>query len=113
MCLSDARSEEQICHCVCQGERPSEELVPKDTPPEIIDLMETSWHKDPHSRPTFFGVFIAVKALKCFLNDFVIPFDGKWILPAKKFVHDMRVIRGMSSCFCILVKNTTAQLYKF
>ncbi|KAI7810318.1 receptor-interacting serine/threonine-protein kinase 1 [Triplophysa rosa] len=51
--FENARSEEHICHCVCQGERPSEALIPDDTPPEIIDLMKTCWHKNPHSRPTF------------------------------------------------------------
>ncbi|XP_056600177.1 receptor-interacting serine/threonine-protein kinase 1 [Triplophysa dalaica] len=51
--FKNARSEEQICHCVCQGERPSKALIPNDTPPEIIDLMETCWHKDPHIRPNF------------------------------------------------------------
>nr|XP_055057126.1 receptor-interacting serine/threonine-protein kinase 1 isoform X1 [Misgurnus anguillicaudatus] len=48
-----ARSEDHICHCVCQGERPSEELIPSDTPPEMIDLMKACWHKDPQYRPTF------------------------------------------------------------
>lgn len=51
--FQNARSEEHICHCVCQGERPSEALIPKDMPPEIIGLMKTCWHKDPHNRPTF------------------------------------------------------------
>ncbi|XP_065132989.1 receptor-interacting serine/threonine-protein kinase 1 isoform X1 [Paramisgurnus dabryanus] len=48
-----ARSEDHICHCVCQGERPSEELIPSSTPPEMTDLMKTCWHKDPQHRPTF------------------------------------------------------------
>ncbi|XP_051557113.1 receptor-interacting serine/threonine-protein kinase 1-like [Myxocyprinus asiaticus] len=48
-----ARSEDQICRCVCQGDRPSEEQIPIDTPQEIIDLMKTCWHKDPCYRPTF------------------------------------------------------------
>lgn len=71
MFLLDARSEEHICHCVCQGERPSEALIPNDTPPEIIGLMKTCWEKDPQNRPTFKGVFIVVKPL----NPFVTPFD--------------------------------------
>nr|AZP56658.1 RIPK1 [Mylopharyngodon piceus] len=49
----NARSEDQICHCVCQGERPSEALIPSDTPQEIIDLMKTCWSKESQYRPTF------------------------------------------------------------
>ncbi|XP_051983855.1 receptor-interacting serine/threonine-protein kinase 1 isoform X2 [Xyrauchen texanus] len=48
-----ARSEEQICLCVCQGERPSEEQIPKGTPEEIIDLMKACWDHEPNERPTF------------------------------------------------------------
>ncbi|KAK7158552.1 hypothetical protein R3I94_005009 [Phoxinus phoxinus] len=49
----NARSEDHICHCVCQGERPNEALIPSDTPPEIIDLMKTCWNKEFKDRPTF------------------------------------------------------------
>ncbi|XP_056121561.1 receptor-interacting serine/threonine-protein kinase 1 [Rhinichthys klamathensis goyatoka] len=49
----NARSEDQICHCVCQGERPNEALIPSDTPQEIIDLMKTCWKEECKDRPTF------------------------------------------------------------
>ncbi|XP_067308292.1 receptor-interacting serine/threonine-protein kinase 1 [Pseudorasbora parva] len=49
----NARSEEQICHCVCRGERPSEAEIPRDTPQEIIELMKKCWNKESHNRPTF------------------------------------------------------------
>ncbi|RXN29283.1 receptor-interacting serine threonine- kinase 1 [Labeo rohita] len=57
----NARSEDQICHCVCQGERPDEALIPRDTPQEIIELMRTCWNEDPQQRPTFkdsYGKFL-------------------------------------------------------
>ncbi|NP_001036815.1 receptor-interacting serine/threonine-protein kinase 1 [Danio rerio] len=49
----DARSEDQICHCVCQGERPDEALIPPNTPTDITDLMKSCWHQDPLQRPSF------------------------------------------------------------
>lgn len=49
----NARSEDQICHCVCQGERPDEALIPPDTPQDLIELMKTCWKEDPRHRPTF------------------------------------------------------------
>ncbi|XP_073704910.1 receptor-interacting serine/threonine-protein kinase 1 [Garra rufa] len=49
----NARSEDQICHCVCQGERPDEALIPRETPQDFIELMRTCWKEDPHQRPTF------------------------------------------------------------
>uniref|UniRef100_A0A8C1NML7 Receptor (TNFRSF)-interacting serine-threonine kinase 1, like n=1 Tax=Cyprinus carpio TaxID=7962 RepID=A0A8C1NML7_CYPCA len=49
----NARSEDQICHCVCQGARPDEALIPRDTPPDVIQLMKTCWKEDPRHRPTF------------------------------------------------------------
>ncbi len=56
MCVfPDARSEDQICHCVCQGERPDEALIPPDTPQDLIELMKTCWKEDPRHRPTFKG----------------------------------------------------------
>uniref|UniRef100_A0A672L631 receptor protein-tyrosine kinase n=1 Tax=Sinocyclocheilus grahami TaxID=75366 RepID=A0A672L631_SINGR len=58
---SDARSEDQICHCVCQGERPDEALIPRDTPRDIVELMKTCWNEDPRDRPTFkdsYAIFV-------------------------------------------------------
>lgn len=49
----NARSEDQICHCVCKGERPDVALIPQDTPQDVIELMKTCWNEDPHHRPTF------------------------------------------------------------
>ncbi|XP_016320144.1 receptor-interacting serine/threonine-protein kinase 1 isoform X2 [Sinocyclocheilus anshuiensis] len=57
----NARSEDQICHCVCQGERPNEALIPRDTPQDIIELMKTCWNEDPRDRPTFkdsYAIFV-------------------------------------------------------
>lgn len=54
LCL-DARSEDQICQCVRKGDRPAEDILPVDTPTEMIDLMKWSWKSDPLQRPTFKG----------------------------------------------------------
>ncbi|XP_026170295.1 receptor-interacting serine/threonine-protein kinase 1 [Mastacembelus armatus] len=50
---ANARSEEQVCQCVRNGDRPAEDLIPKDTPAEIIQLMKRCWSHNPHERPTF------------------------------------------------------------
>lgn len=58
-CLySDARSEDQICQCVRKGDRPAEDLIPKDTPGKLIRLMTWSWQQDPRCRPTFEGTVL-------------------------------------------------------
>ncbi|CAB1317392.1 unnamed protein product [Coregonus sp. 'balchen'] len=49
----NARSEDHICQCVRKGDRPDEDLIPDDTPVEIIELMKRCWHQDPQQRPTF------------------------------------------------------------
>ncbi|KAM7400545.1 hypothetical protein PAMA_004972 [Pampus argenteus] len=49
----NARSEDQISQCVRSGERPAENLIPDDTPVEIIDLMKSCWDANPQNRPTF------------------------------------------------------------
>ncbi|CAB1326355.1 unnamed protein product [Coregonus sp. 'balchen'] len=49
----NARSEDHICQCVRKGDRPDEDLIPDDTPVEIIELMKRCWHQDPQLRPTF------------------------------------------------------------
>ncbi|XP_052405314.1 receptor-interacting serine/threonine-protein kinase 1 [Carassius gibelio] len=58
----NARSEEQICHCVCQGERPDEDLIHPDTPQDLIQLMKTCWKEDPLHRPTFKDSFESLLA---------------------------------------------------
>ncbi|XP_062337818.1 receptor-interacting serine/threonine-protein kinase 1 isoform X2 [Osmerus eperlanus] len=49
----NARSEDQICQCVRQGDRPNEGLIPPDTLPEMTDLMRRGWSQNPRDRPTF------------------------------------------------------------
>ncbi|XP_026062917.1 receptor-interacting serine/threonine-protein kinase 1-like [Carassius auratus] len=49
----NASCEEQICHCVCQGDRPDEDLISSDTPQDLIQLMKTCWKEEPCHRPTF------------------------------------------------------------
>ncbi|XP_043085639.1 receptor-interacting serine/threonine-protein kinase 1 isoform X2 [Puntigrus tetrazona] len=49
----DAMSEDHICHCVCQGNRPDEALIPGETPEDVVELMKTCWNGDPLQRPTF------------------------------------------------------------
>ncbi|KAF7654204.1 hypothetical protein LDENG_00072820 [Lucifuga dentata] len=49
----NARSEDQMSHCICNGNRPAEHLIPDDTPKEIIELMKRCWEADPQQRPTF------------------------------------------------------------
>ncbi|XP_016106259.1 receptor-interacting serine/threonine-protein kinase 1 [Sinocyclocheilus grahami] len=58
----NARSEDQICHCVCQGERPDEALIPRHTPQDVIELMKTCWNEDPRLRPTFKGRSLEVSS---------------------------------------------------
>ncbi|XP_042354330.1 receptor-interacting serine/threonine-protein kinase 1 [Plectropomus leopardus] len=50
---ANARSEEQISQCVRNGDRPAENLIPDDTPTEIIQLMKRCWDRNPLQRPTF------------------------------------------------------------
>lgn len=58
----DARSEEHISQCVRNGDRPAENLVPEDTPVEILQLMKRGWDHNPVQRPTFKGVlFVCVE----------------------------------------------------
>ncbi|XP_068557690.1 receptor-interacting serine/threonine-protein kinase 1 [Cebidichthys violaceus] len=50
---ANARSEEQISQCVRNGDRPAENLIPDDTPVEMIQLMKRCWDHNPLQRPTF------------------------------------------------------------
>ncbi|XP_040911977.1 receptor-interacting serine/threonine-protein kinase 1 [Toxotes jaculatrix] len=50
---ANARSEDQISQCVRNGDRPAENLIPDDTPEEIIQLMRRCWSQNPQKRPTF------------------------------------------------------------
>lgn len=61
---SDARSEDQICQCVRNGDRPAEDLIPGDIPPEITELMKKCWDHNPLQRPTFKGVHLCILCLR-------------------------------------------------
>ncbi|XP_036940584.1 receptor-interacting serine/threonine-protein kinase 1 [Acanthopagrus latus] len=50
---ANARCEDHICQCVRNGDRPAEDLIPDDTPAEIIQLMKRCWEHNPKQRPTF------------------------------------------------------------
>ncbi|XP_022614035.1 receptor-interacting serine/threonine-protein kinase 1 isoform X1 [Seriola dumerili] len=50
---ANARSEDHISQCVRNGDRPAVDLIPEDTPAEIIQLMKSCWSHDPQERPTF------------------------------------------------------------
>ncbi|XP_029380876.1 receptor-interacting serine/threonine-protein kinase 1 [Echeneis naucrates] len=50
---ANARSDDHISQCVRNGDRPAMDLIPPDTPAEIIHLMKKSWSHDPLQRPTF------------------------------------------------------------
>uniref|UniRef100_A0A3B3ZR09 Uncharacterized protein n=1 Tax=Periophthalmus magnuspinnatus TaxID=409849 RepID=A0A3B3ZR09_9GOBI len=67
---ANARSEDHISQCVRNGNRPDEDLIPHDTPLEIIDLMKRCWDPDPHQRPTF-REFIALYCNLLFLFNLV------------------------------------------
>ncbi|XP_070775016.1 receptor-interacting serine/threonine-protein kinase 1 [Enoplosus armatus] len=50
---ANARSEDQMSQCVRNGDRPAEDLIPRDTPAEMIQLMKRCWDHNPLQRPTF------------------------------------------------------------
>ncbi|XP_076602161.1 receptor-interacting serine/threonine-protein kinase 1 [Chaetodon auriga] len=50
---ANARSEDHICQCVRNGDRPAEDLIPDETPSEIIQMMKRCWDHNPLQRPTF------------------------------------------------------------
>nr|XP_057922221.1 receptor-interacting serine/threonine-protein kinase 1 [Doryrhamphus excisus]XP_057922223.1 receptor-interacting serine/threonine-protein kinase 1 [Doryrhamphus excisus]XP_057922224.1 receptor-interacting serine/threonine-protein kinase 1 [Doryrhamphus excisus] len=64
---ANARNEDQISQCVRNGDRPALDLIPANTPTEIIQLMKRCWIHNPLQRPTFqegydfFHVFFMTK----------------------------------------------------
>ncbi|XP_029310150.1 receptor-interacting serine/threonine-protein kinase 1 isoform X1 [Cottoperca gobio] len=50
---ANARSDEHISQCVRNGDRPAENLIPSNTPVEIVQLMKRCWEHNPLQRPTF------------------------------------------------------------
>ncbi|XP_061835541.1 receptor-interacting serine/threonine-protein kinase 1 [Nerophis lumbriciformis] len=50
---ANARNEDHISQCVRKGDRPAMDLIPADTPAEILQLMERCWNHNPKQRPTF------------------------------------------------------------
>ncbi|XP_016118460.1 receptor-interacting serine/threonine-protein kinase 1-like, partial [Sinocyclocheilus grahami] len=85
---SYARSEDQICHCVCQGERPDEALIPRDTPRDIVELMKTCWNEDPRDRPTFKGE-AGSKCKSRFGKDSPGPLRSSDIGPVEASIEDL------------------------
>ncbi|KAG8014194.1 Receptor-interacting serine/threonine-protein kinase 1 [Nibea albiflora] len=49
----NARSEDQMSQCVRKGDRPAENLIPDDTPAEMIQMMKKCWDHCPQKRPAF------------------------------------------------------------
>ncbi|XP_016337293.1 receptor-interacting serine/threonine-protein kinase 1-like [Sinocyclocheilus anshuiensis] len=84
----NARSEDQICHCVCQGERPDEALIPQHTPQDVIELMKTCWNEDPRLRPTFKGRSLEGSSW----------IQNKAISPMKPRLRPPEVTFGIKSC---------------
>ncbi|XP_061549171.1 receptor-interacting serine/threonine-protein kinase 1 [Phycodurus eques] len=50
---ANARNEDQISQCVCNGNRPAMDLIPDNTPEQITQLMVMCWAHNPLQRPTF------------------------------------------------------------
>uniref|UniRef100_H3ANN8 Receptor interacting serine/threonine kinase 1 n=1 Tax=Latimeria chalumnae TaxID=7897 RepID=H3ANN8_LATCH len=51
----NAMNENQVYHCVLEGNRPDMAEVPSDSPEEISNLMQQCWDTDCAKRPTFFN----------------------------------------------------------
>ncbi|XP_006004488.1 receptor-interacting serine/threonine-protein kinase 1 isoform X2 [Latimeria chalumnae] len=49
----NAMNENQVYHCVLEGNRPDMAEVPSDSPEEISNLMQQCWDTDCAKRPTF------------------------------------------------------------
>lgn len=67
---ANARSEDQMSQCVRNGDRPAEDLIPADTPAEIIQLMKRCWDHRPLQRPSFKDCY-----------DFFLPFYTEKLEP--------------------------------
>ncbi|XP_024128947.1 receptor-interacting serine/threonine-protein kinase 1 [Oryzias melastigma] len=77
---ANARSEDQISRCVCEGDRPAEEVIPGDTPSEIVQLMKRCWSDSPEERPTFKEAY-----------DIFCPFYAENLEPhIEKDLHDLK-----------------------
>ncbi len=103
VCFPDARSEDQICHCVCQGERPDEALIPPDTPQDVIELMKTCWKEDPRHRPTFKGrgleAVLPTHVRRKMLKDVVMSLRGDCVITMQK----CHCIKSQQKMNCILL----------
>ncbi|KAM4604847.1 receptor-interacting serine/threonine-protein kinase 1 isoform 2-T2 [Polymixia lowei] len=69
----NAMSEDHLCQCVRNGDRPAEDLIPDDVPAEMIQLMKNCWQREPQHRPTFeesYNIFLPfyVKRLEPFVE---------------------------------------------
>ncbi|XP_045908401.1 receptor-interacting serine/threonine-protein kinase 1 isoform X1 [Micropterus dolomieu] len=79
---ANARSEDQMSQCVRNGDRPAENLIPDDTPEEMIQLMKRCWNHNPLQRPTF---------KECYT--FFLPFYTEKLEPhVERDVDDLRKI---------------------
>ncbi|XP_019734499.1 receptor-interacting serine/threonine-protein kinase 1 [Hippocampus comes] len=50
---ANARNEDQISQCVRNGNRPAMDLIPDNTPAQIVNLMLMCWKHNAVQRPTF------------------------------------------------------------
>ena len=58
-------SNEDIRMAVIEGQRPDENLLPSNTPSEMIDMMKRCWQQDPSKRPDFSSIVKDMSALLC------------------------------------------------
>uniref|UniRef100_A0A8C8DT82 Receptor (TNFRSF)-interacting serine-threonine kinase 1, like n=1 Tax=Oryzias sinensis TaxID=183150 RepID=A0A8C8DT82_9TELE len=77
---ANARSEDQISRCVRDGDRPAEDLIPEDTPSEVVQLMKRCWSDNPEERPSFKEAY-----------DIFCPFYAKNLEPhIENDLHDLK-----------------------
>lgn len=111
---ANARSEDQISQCVRRGDRPAEDLIPGDTPTEIIQLMKRCWDREPQQRPTF------EECYNCFLPFYLEklePYVEKDILDLRKLyegpdelVEKMKSLSMTQECFSASEQDGPAPL---